>query len=169
MQAMDLDNVDTREVGEQDIAAESHLSVAKVTGSGAIAADLRRRRCLIDGFAPPGGTAAPMYPDEIWEPDMTDFGESVNTTLFAQVMTESSSAAPGVSDAAIAQAEGDAANAAAAAAAAAKRASIPAPHHHPSEEHPTKVVEEVVDGIYEQQFTCVITKGARTGAAFGRW
>jgi len=146
MQAMDLDNVDTREVGEQDIAAESHLSVAKVTGSGAIAADLRRRRCLIDGFAPPGGTAAPMYPDEIWEPDMTDFGESVNTTLFAQVMTESSSAAPGVSDAAIAQAEGDAANAAAAAAAAAKRASIPAPAPPPPpEEHPTKVVEEVVD------------------------
>ena len=33
---------------------------------------------LGDGFTPPGGAAAPMFDDELWEPDMTDFGEAID-------------------------------------------------------------------------------------------
>ena len=104
-------------------AAESLLGVAQISGADTRAAELRRRRCLIDGFEVPADAAAPVFPDEVWDPIVDDFGEAVDTDAFARAVALSARAA-GASDAAIAQAEG-AAKAAADAAGAAKAAAQP--------------------------------------------
>ena len=110
-------------------AAESLLGVAQISGAGTRAAELRRRRCLIDGFEVPADATAPMFPDEVWDPDVDDFGEAVDADAFARAVAQSTKAA-GASDAAIAQAEGGvkaAVDAAGAARVAAQPKAIPPP------------------------------------------
>ena len=123
-------------------AAESLLGVAQISGADTRAAELRRRRCLIDGFEVPADAAAPVFPDEVWDPIVDDFGEAVDTDAFARAVALSARAA-GASDAAIAQAEGAAkaaADAAGAAKAAAQPKAIPPPAPPPMpEEVPSKI------------------------------
>ena len=123
-------------------AAESLLGVAQISGAGTRAAELRRRRCLIDGFEVSAAAAAPMFPDEVWDPVVDDFGEAVDADAFARAVALSARAA-GASDAAIAQAEGAAkaaADAAGAARAAAQPKAIPPPAPPPMpEEVPSKI------------------------------
>ena len=147
LEAMEVDDPDGDTTAAKEAAADSLLGIAQVTGAGTRAAELRRRRCLVDGFTPPEGAVAPMFDDELWEPDMTDFGEAINTEAFARRMTEASAAAKTSVDAPIAAPEGAAA--AAAAATASSRAvepSIPPPAPPPPpEKPPMKIVTEVRD------------------------
>jgi len=45
-------------------------------------ADLRRRACLTEGFTPISTPYGPMFPDEVWEPKMTDYGEQISMEKF---------------------------------------------------------------------------------------
>ena len=130
-------------------AAESLLGVAHISGSNTRAKSLRRGRCLVDGFTPAPGAAAPMFPDETWNPAVDDFGEEVDVSVFARAVSESQRAEhDGKADAAIAQAEGatktfvDAENALQKREAPVKK-SIPPPAPPPMpEEAPDKMVCE---------------------------
>ena len=141
--AMDVDIDSTRaEEPAAAAAAESLLGVAQISGAGTRAAELRRRRCLIDGFEVPASAAAPMFPDEVWDPQVDDFGEAVDAEVFARAVASSARAA-GASDAAIAQAEGAAKAAADAAGAVEKKKVIPPPAPPPMpEEVPSKILAE---------------------------
>jgi hypothetical protein len=128
---------------------DSLLGVAQVSGAGTRAADLRRRRCLIDGFEPPLGAAAPTFDEELWQPEMTDFGEAVDAEPFEWAMQAASKEAraadaPAGPAAAAAAAAAAASTAAAAAAAAAGDKKIPPPAAPPPppEEAPSKTVVE---------------------------
>ena len=142
--AMDVDETARAEEPAAAAAAESLLGVAQISGAGTRAAELRRRRCLIDGFEVPASAAAPMFPDEVWDPQVDDFGEAVDAEVFARAVSMSQNAA-GASDAAIAQAEGaakaaaDAAGAATIAAREKKAIPPPAPPPMP-EEVPSKIL-----------------------------
>ena len=48
-------------------------------------ADLRRRETLTEGFTPVSTPYGPMFPDEVWEPTMTDYGEEIDIEVFHQV------------------------------------------------------------------------------------
>jgi cleavage and polyadenylation specificity factor subunit 2 len=141
---MDVDETAHAEEPAAAAAAESLLGVAQISGAGTRAAELRRRRCLIDGFEVPASAAAPMFPDEVWDPQVDDFGEAVDAEVFARAVSMSARAA-GASDAAIAQAEGaakaaaDAAGAATIAAREKKAIPPPAPPPMP-EEVPSKIL-----------------------------
>jgi cleavage and polyadenylation specificity factor subunit 2 len=128
-------------------ATDSLLGVAQVSGAGTRAAELRRRQCLVDGFQPPSGAAAPMFDNELWEPDMTDFGEAIDAEVFGRAMQEANAVAQASLDAPIAAPEGAAAAAAAANAAAASAAAVgdipPPTPPPPRKETPSKVVTEV--------------------------
>ena len=74
-----------------------------------------------------------MFPDEVWDPDVDDFGEAVDADAFARAVAQSTKAA-GASDAAIAQADGGvkaAVDAAGAARVAAQPKAIPPPRRRP--------------------------------------
>ena len=66
---MEVDENDATQTEEPAAAAaaESLLGVAQISGAGTRAAELRRRRCLIDGFEVPADASAPMFPDEVWD------------------------------------------------------------------------------------------------------
>lgn len=145
--AMDVDETKTEEPAAA-AAAESLLGVAQISGASTRAAELRRRRCLIDGFEPPANAAAPMFPDERWAPQVDDFGEAVDVEVFARAMVDAQNST-GKSDAAIAQAEGtvktavDAANALHKKQITKKPIPPPAPPPMP-EEAPDKVVVDTL-------------------------
>ena len=131
-------------------AAESLLGVAQISGAGTRAAELRRRRCLIDGFEVPADATAPMFPDEVWDPDVDDFGEAVDADAFARAVAQSTKAA-GASDAAIAQAEGGvkaAVDAAGAARVAAQPKAIPPPAPPPMPEEVPSKIESSVKNVH---------------------
>ena len=131
-------------------AAESLLGVAQISGAGTRAAELRRRRCLIDGFEVPADASAPMFPDEVWDPDVDDFGEAVDADAFARAVAQSTKAA-GASDAAIAQADGGvkaAVDAAGAARVAAQPKAIPPPAPPPMPEEVPSKIESSVKNVH---------------------
>jgi cleavage and polyadenylation specificity factor subunit 2 len=102
---------------------------------------------LIDGFEPPETASAPMFPDEVWDPIVDDFGETVDVKVFARAMAESSRAV-GASDAVVASAEGATKTEldANAAASIQKIKAIPPPAPPPMpEEVPSKIRVDVVD------------------------
>lgn len=68
---------------EQEAEPMDVLFGVTTVGSSA-EADLRRRETLTEGFAPIMTPHGPMFPDEIWEPVMTDYGQEINIELFHQ-------------------------------------------------------------------------------------
>ena len=53
-------------------------------------ADLRRRDTLTEGFTPISTPHGPMFPDEVWEPTMTDYGQEIDIETFHQISQMSS-------------------------------------------------------------------------------
>lgn len=76
------ETVDIKQV-EQEAEPMDVLFGVTTVGSSA-EADLRRRETLTEGFTPIMTPHGPMFPDEIWEPVMTDYGQEINIELFHQ-------------------------------------------------------------------------------------
>lgn len=150
-------------------AIDARLQITGISAAGTRASDLHRRHCLVDGFLPPASAAAPMFGDETWAPEMTDFGESIDTDMFARAMLEASSSTPGAADAAIAQAEGPTAVVALAAVAAAADSdrSVAPPSHAPPPP-PEEIPSEIVEETHEVHIRAIVHVCDYEGRADGR-
>ena len=53
-------------------------------------ADLRRRETLTEGFTPIMTSGGPMFPEEVWEPTMTDYGQEIDIEMFHRISQNAS-------------------------------------------------------------------------------